>query len=147
MIRLLPVTGVFILAGLPAFADYANAVASDRPVAHWRLTQPVQGAYPAEGGVILPAEAEGNVETVPGPLADSFPEFTNDNRAIRLAEKGAVIRVADPGPDSPFDFRLGDSITLEAWVRCDKISDGQQSYIIGKGRTQNPGFASSNQNW
>jgi hypothetical protein len=147
MNRLLPVTGAFILATLRALAGYADTVASDGPVAHWRLNEAVPGPYLSQRDASLPAKIEGAVEGVPGPLGESFSEFSNDNRAIRLTGKGAAVRIADPGPDSPLDFRLGDSITLEAWVRCDKINDGQQSYIFGKGRTQNPGVASNNQNW
>src|SRR5690606_24489677 len=35
----------------------------------------------------------------------------------------------------------------EAWVNCTRLSNDQQIYILGKGRTQNRGFASENQNY
>lgn len=150
MNRLLPVIGAFIVfpfIELPVHADYSDIVAADRPVAHWRLDNASQNSFTTAVDPLLTAKVEGAVEDIPGPLPDSFPAFAAENRGIRLTGKGAVVRVSDPGTESPFDFRLGDSITLEAWVRCDKLSDGQQAYIIGKGRTQNPGVASNNQNW
>ena len=53
----------------------------------------------------------------------------------------------DPGANSPLDFSQGDSLTLEAWVNANSLKDGQQVYIVGKGRTGNKGFASDNQNY
>lgn len=150
MNRLLPVIGAFILSPfgvIPARAGYSDTVSADQPVAYWRLNDVTDGAYPSASVTPLAAKPEGLVEAVAGPLSDSFPEFAGDNRAVRLGAKGAVIRITDPGENSRLDFQQGDSITLEAWVRCEKIGDGQQSYIIGKGRTQNSGVASHNQNW
>jgi hypothetical protein len=48
---------------------------------------------------------------------------------------------------SVFDFAGGQAITVEAWVRCQHLADGQNVYVIGKGRTGNPGTAANNQNW
>ena len=38
-------------------------------------------------------------------------------------------------------------MTIEAWVSPTKLSNGQQVYIVGKGRTGNKGAAADNQNW
>jgi len=55
--------------------------------------------------------------------------------------------VTDPGDNSPLDFTNGDAITLEAWVQLNRISGDQNIYVIGKGRTNNKGQESENQNW
>ncbi len=36
---------------------------------------------------------------------------------------------------------------MEAWVQVDDLKSGENAYVIGKGRTGNPGFAVNNQNW
>ncbi len=69
-----------------------------------------------------------------GPRAE-FPNFAEDNTAIRLDGKGAYVRVTDPGPSSVFDFSDGDAVTLEAWVRLDGSPGSSPRYVIGKGRT------------
>ena len=45
------------------------------------------------------------------------------------------------------DFAKGDSLTLEAWVFLQALKDGQQVYVVGKGRTGNKGFDANNQNY
>jgi hypothetical protein len=150
MNRLFPVIGAFILSpfiGSSAHAGFPEKVAADKPVAFWRLNDPAENGYPSSAEAPLSARVEGTIKTVAGPLPDGFPDFQADNKAIQLSGKGSVLRITDPGANSLVDFQLGDSITLEAWVRCDNIKDGQQTCIIGKGRTQNPGVAANNQNW
>jgi len=150
MNRPLPVTGAFILCALtacPAYADYQDKVAADRPAAYWRFNNAASSEYVSSVGAALPAKVEGTIEAVAGPAAEVFPDFAGDNQAIQFGGEGAMLRIADPGANSALDFGLNDSITLEAWIRCDKLADGQQAYIIGKGRTQNPGVISNNQNW
>jgi hypothetical protein len=120
-----------------AFAGpYDEIVAKDKPVAHWSsnpaLTQPLLKFGATLGD---------------GPRPPEFPDFIEGNHAIVLAKPGASIRVPDPGPESIYDFKSGDSITLEAWVRCDQIGEGQNVYIVGKGRTGSVGLPPHNQNW
>ncbi|QEG39272.1 DUF1553 domain-containing protein [Roseimaritima ulvae] len=81
-----------------------------------------------------------------GPRPPEFPEMDADNTAVRF-DAGAYYSIPDDGPDSRFDFDNGDAITLEAWVNPAAIRDGQALYVIGKGRTNSPGFARDNQNW
>lgn len=81
-----------------------------------------------------------------GPRPPEFPDMSPDNTAVRVGS-GAYLSIADPGDDSQFDFQNGDPITLEAWVSPTGIRDGEARYIIGKGRTNLPGFARDNQNW
>lgn len=95
-----------------------------------------------------PLIAVGNVvRDQAGPRPPEFPDFEANNTAIQLKGKGARYEIKDPGPQSPFDFTNGDAITLESWVKVDKISPGQPVYIVGKGRTNSPHFARNNQNW
>jgi hypothetical protein len=84
---------------------------------------------------------------VPGPRPPEFPDFEATNTAIRLDGDGSRLEIADPGAGSPFDFTNGDELTAEAWVEVDSLRDGDQVYIIGKGRTGSAGFAADNQNW
>lgn len=83
----------------------------------------------------------------PGPRPPEFPDFEPGNTAVRLDGRGAHFRFPDPGDASPFDFTNGDSITLEAWVHLADIKTGENSYVIGKGRTHAKGFPRDNQNW
>jgi Protein of unknown function (DUF1553)./Protein of unknown function (DUF1549)./Planctomycete cytochrome C. len=109
-----------------------------KPVAFWGFGQEESTPLHSHGGVH---------RDIPGPRPDTYPDFAPDNTAVRLDGKGARFTFADPGPDSPFDFTNGDQITLEAWVRIDQIGRGDNVYVIGKGRTGNPGFQKDNQNW
>lgn len=82
-----------------------------------------------------------------GPRPPEFPNFEAGNTAIRLNGKGARFEIKDTGPQSSFDFTKGDAITLESWVKVERLAPGQPVYIIGKGRTHSPHFARNNQNW
>ena len=84
---------------------------------------------------------------MPGPRPPEFPDFEVDNLAVKLDGKGAHFSFADPGDHSPYQFTNGDAITLEAWVNMSEINPGENVYVIGKGRTEDPGFARDNQNW
>ena len=80
----------------------------------------------------------------PGVLCDDRAKAARC--AAKLDGCGARIVVADPGDKSVLDFAAGDSITLEAWVSPARVGEGQQMYVVGKGRTGNRGFAAENQN-
>jgi cytochrome c553 len=95
-----------------------------------------------------PLTAHGSVERdKAGPVPPEFPDFAENNTAVKLDGNGAYLSVADTGPNSPFDFTNGDAITLEAWVKLDGSRDGSPMYVVGKGRTDSPHFARDNQNW
>lgn len=139
-----------------AAGAYADLVEADQPVAWWRFqpekdaaaeswAQPIVGEKAATK--FDAASIVGKVTaTDAGPRPPKFPSFTTSNTAAKFDGK-SYLRLADPGDKSPFDFAKGDSITLEAWVSPSKLSDGQQVYLMGKGRTGNKGFARDNQNW
>src|SRR5690606_14478444 len=87
--------------------------------------------------VLKPPVMAGSVKTaIAGPRPERYPLFDKENCAIGIAGDGSHLKIADPGASSLLDFDLGDTITLEAWVNCTRLSNDQQIYILGKGRTQ-----------
>jgi hypothetical protein len=126
---------ILLALATPAFgAAYDDLIANDKPIGYWNsnptATQPL---------------LQGGAQLGEGPRPPEFPAFTDSNHALVLGKPGASLRI--PDTDNQFDFKKGDSITLEAWVQCDQLGHGQNSYIIGKGRTGRPGQPSHNQNW
>lgn len=125
---------------------YAKQVELDRPVAWWRF-EATRSPFVSRGTARLVARATKSVETgVPGPRRPLYPLFASGNRSVELSGSDRLV-VADPGDNSPLDFTNGDAITLEAWVQLNRINGDQNIYLIGKGRTNNPGQKSENQNW
>ena len=139
--------------GGPPQSPYETLIRQDHPVAWWRM-QPTE-----DGKRVANSSAEGSREALdaapagsikikePGPRPGDFPLFEKDNLATAFSGGKTYLRVKDPGADSLLDFKDGDAITLEAWVNPLAIKEGQQIYIIGKGRTGNAGFAKENQNY
>ncbi|HVJ66431.1 MAG TPA: LamG domain-containing protein, partial [Caulifigura sp.] len=84
-----------------------------------------------------------------GPRPPQFPKTSTTNTAAEF--KGGTgagrLVIKDPGDNSPLDFKLGDTITIEAWVQPTALGNGQAMYIVGKGRTGNDGVAKDNQNY
>jgi mono/diheme cytochrome c family protein len=116
----------------------SGAFADDSSLARWDF-----GSEEA-----TPLVSHGGVERdQAGPRPPEFPNFANNNAAVRLNGDGAFLSVADPGPSSKFDFGAGDAITLEAWVKLGDVRSGSPMYVIGKGRTGSTKFARDNQNW
>ena len=77
----------------------------------------------------------GNAKIRPiGPTGKFFDGMPDRNSALVLTGKGDFVRIADT-EDGRYDFGNGDAITIESWVRCDRIKSGQNIYIVGKGRT------------
>ncbi len=115
---------------------YDTLVAKDQPVAHWT-------SNPALTTSLL----SGGAEIGEGPRPPRYPAFNGSNHAIVLHKPGASLRIPDSGPNSSFDFKKGDSITLEGWVQVEKIGSGHGVYVVGKGRLGRAGQAPQNQNW
>lgn len=158
-------SGISVSAEPPATEPYSKTVLQDRPVAYWRFEDSKFETHPQSlgfgkisAGVPLrvydeddlndaSAESKGFVRLgQPGPRPEKFFAFEPDNRAA-LFEAPTVIKIKDPGDKSLLDFDAGDSVTLEAWVSVKRLGDGQQIYLVGKGRTKNPGVADDNQNY
>lgn len=135
---------------------------TDRPVAVWRFEEQSDSKSVA-GESLPPVEAAAAdtddvpaaqpIKTVrvgevlfgqPGPQPPRHPGMAAKNRAAAFGNgRGYVTTASTPA----LQFTVGDSITLEAWVNLFEIGPGQQVYVIGKGRTGNPGVAADNQNW
>jgi hypothetical protein len=82
-----------------------------------------------------------------GPRRPDYPRFEQTNEAATFDGKGAHLEIKDGGANSLFDFKNGDAITLEAWVKPDGLRKGENAYVIGKGRTDPKAANPSNQNW
>src|SRR5690606_6965858 len=130
LFRLLLLSGLVLLGAKAAFAD--------EPVVRWDFSAEEQTPLTPHGGVHRDVE---------GPRPPVYPDFSEHNTAVRLEGNGARFTFSDPGANSPFDFTNGDELTLEAWVNLRELRDGENRYIIGKGRTGRKGFAGDNQNW
>lgn len=132
---------------------FADVVAADSPVFWWRFDgdRPELSLEPtslAEPAVHLGGKVVGNVSWgTEGARPPSYPGLEERNQAVKFDGKSTSLRFTDPGDNSLLDFDNGDAITLEAWVNVDKLSNGQQMYVVGKGRTRNAGFPAENQNF
>ncbi len=141
-------------ASEPAVAEsrasrYADLILADRPAAYWRFDSGQAPTVPnASDQSGLEARVAGKVSLeTPGPRSPRFPGFGRDNRAARFSGNGSFLRVADADENRSLEFDKDDAITLEAWVNPVRVGEDQQIYIVGKGRTNNKGFAKDNQNY
>lgn len=126
-------------------ASYSQIIRSDKPVAYWRFDD--QTSAGELGGSPWQPATTGKVKLAqPGPDRKRYPLFSAENKALLFGQP-ASLRFADPGVGSPLDFTSGDCITIEAWVNPNKIANGRQVYLVGKGRTGNAGFPAENHNW
>jgi len=129
---------------------YARTILADKPIGYWTMEGQEEKLVQnhASSGSALDGRPVNNV--VPGqagPRSPDYPLFTNENRALLLGQPAGWVVISDPGDQSPLDFDNGDSITIEAWINLQSLAEGQQVYILGKGRTNNPDVASENQNY
>ncbi len=71
-----------------------------------------------------------------GPRTPRYPDFDDKNLAAFFPGKDALLLVKDQekGGDTNIRFGLGESLTMEAWVKVKSISRGAQAYLVGKGR-------------
>lgn len=131
---------MFLKPGLGLFLVVSTTLAADpAPVAKWSFDGDRPEIGKVEGGVQFGQK---------GPSRKQFKDIPEGNKAALFSgAKGSFIRVTDPGEKSPFDFDNGDSITLEAWVNPASAPKGGNVYILGKGRTSNPGQDANNQNY
>jgi hypothetical protein len=126
MRRLVP-----LFLGLAALAEAQSAPA-------WSFDGAARPELTAVGGVTFKQA---------GPRRPDYPRFEQTNEAATFDGKGARLEISDPGAGSLFDFKNGDALTLEAWVRPDGLRKGENATIIGKGRTDPKAANPSNQNW
>ncbi len=133
--RKIPFSFVFAVIGALVTLIHASpiqdVVEQAEPVARWTFDHSGSFNPPGQGA-----------ELGEGPRSPEFPDFDDRNMALRFESPGRI-EVSD-SPELRFDN--GDEITIEAWVNP-ATSFSSQGYIIGKGRTSNSGFATTNQNW
>jgi hypothetical protein len=120
-----------LFLGLAAFAE-----AQSVPV--WNFDGSASPEFTAVGGVAFKQA---------GPRRPDYPRFEQKNEAATFDGKGARLVIKDAGANSLFDFKNGDALTIEAWVRPDGLRKGENATIIGKGRTDPKAANPSNQNW
>ncbi|MGB0586971.1 MAG: DUF1553 domain-containing protein [Limisphaerales bacterium] len=125
--------------------DYSKQVLADKPSLYFRYDQVEGSTIKSEVGGLEGALAGNASITDHGPRGKAYPDFPSKNAALKLSGAGQFLRVKDPGAESILDFAQGDSITMEAWVNPRTM--GTYSYVIGKGRTGNPGQKADNQNY
>ena len=70
-----------------------------------------------------------------GPTGEFFTGLPATNQALVLDGQGARVRIADQAGANDLDFTTDDAITIEAWVKLDKLASGANVYVVGKGRT------------
>ncbi len=129
---------------------YRDLIMADKPAAYWRFDSIEECCTSSETDERLRANAGEKVSLIEaGPRPPVFPNFAEENTAADFSgyARDAHLRVKDTGKNSVLRFDKGETITVEAWVQCDKLGDGKQAYIVGKGRTGLPGTTSENQNW
>ncbi|MGV3660462.1 MAG: DUF1553 domain-containing protein [Prosthecobacter sp.] len=80
-----------------------------------------------------------------GPRAPVYPTFGPENRAAEISGRDAALVVADDAASLRFDH--GESITIEAWVKVRSIQDGQQVFLVSKGRNGSKEFGDKNLNY
>ena len=153
---------VWLLAGILAVSlsaslaeaqgsGWSRLVKEDAPVLWWNFDgkDPGKPALAGHDAVLTSATAvAGDVKFgQAGPSRSTSPLFAADNKGIEIMSKAGVIKVTDPGENSPLDFDKGDAITIEAWVKPDSFGSARYMYIVGKGRTYEKGFSRENHNY
>jgi mono/diheme cytochrome c family protein len=121
----------------PLFLGLA-ALAEAQSVPVWHFDGSALPEFTAVGGVTFKQA---------GPRRPDYPRFEQKNEAATFDGKGARLEIKDTGANSLFDFKNGDALTVEAWVKPDGLRKGENATIIGKGRTDPKAANPSNQNW
>lgn len=128
---------------------WSQLVDQDRPSLRWTFDgKDSLAVQTSDADASLEVRIDGRVETrKAGPNRSTARWFDSNNRGVEFFGSGGAIKVKDPGENSALDFKKGDAVTFEAWVRPRSFTAGGYMYIVGKGRTNNPGFASGNQSY
>jgi len=146
LVRFIVVIGALMNIALAANQQASNDAQNDsgdaadrgpKPVVKWSFQKAELGTWTGSHGAFAD-----------GPRPPVFPSFKADNRAAAFTQTGSaiVLKEAD-AKGATLKFGLGDSITIEAWVKVNEIRDGEYRYLIGKGRNRDSKFAPENQNY
>ena len=139
-------------ADVPTAPAADEDVLVDRPLAVWRFEESAGSKratakrFAAEP---LAAEMSGTVVFgEEGPRPPRHPNSQKENTAALFGAGRSILKISGSAAGfAEFQFTNGDSVTLESWVNPFELTEGQQVYIVGKGRTSNPKFPADNQNW
>lgn len=129
-------TSMPVLARNGATGNDTSDVPELKPAFHWTF----DGR--ATSGTWVGKAAEG----APGPRPPSYPAFAPSNLAVAFSGDGRV-QALEVKDQPELRFSLNDTVTLEAWVKVRKLTEGATPYLIGKGRNGAPGFCPKNQNY
>jgi hypothetical protein len=145
------VTHVFA-ADAPTVPAADEEVLADRPLAVWRFEEHAGAERAtAERSTAEPLLADMSGTVVfgeEGPRPPRHPTLAKDNTAALFGVGRSILKISGSAAGfAEFQFTNGDSITLESWVNPFELTEGQQVYIVGKGRTSNPKVPADNQNW
>ncbi|MCA8993104.1 MAG: DUF1553 domain-containing protein [Planctomycetaceae bacterium] len=146
------IASLFLLAfsTLPVSAadPYGDLIRQDEPTAWWRFNGESGAQLSDSSANGLHAVRKGNVGLgIDGPQPSGYPDFQPMNTAASFPRGKNYLAVQDPGDNSALDFSNGDGLTIEAWVKLDEKIGNSYPYILGKGRTNNPGTSPKNQNY
>lgn len=72
----------------------------------------------------------------PGPRPPRHPDFQAKNRAglFQGHEGFLVVKDKERGGAKDIRFGLGESLTIEGWVKVKELKSGEMDYLLGKGR-------------
>lgn len=124
--------------------DAKNAAQNDStPIPH--VTPLIKWTF--EGKEPGELKGKATIEAV-GPQSPIYPGFPVGNKAAVFTGKDSYIQVSESAvPETNLRFVQGDTLTIEAWVNAEDLSNGKYVYLIGKGRNKVKGFTAENQNW
>ncbi len=112
------------------FASFFSALAAaDEVVLQWKFDGAEEaGEWQGKKGKSEAAEA--------GPRAPRYPNFDPKNQAALFQgqEGFLVVKDKERGGSKDLRFGLGESITIEAWVKVKDLKAGEMDYLLGKGR-------------
>lgn len=109
------------------FSPGVQAEDSGEPILEWKFDDTIApGVWKGKAGHV----------SGKGPRAPIYPGHPSDNLAARLSGKDGYLLIKDheKGGTGNVRFAVGETITLESWVKIESISDGSMAYLLGKGR-------------
>ena len=131
--------------GLQSEPVSVGAAAVDEVAAGWQFDAMADGFSSSQGGLqLVDVKGTPGLQSA-GPRPPEFLGFSAENRGLQLDGR-SWLQFADD-VDGRLSFESGSVISLEAWVQTSSLKDGQQVYLIGKGRTGRAGMKKENQSW
>lgn len=128
-------------------SPWGELLSTDRPAMWFRFTGSTPFAVEFPNGKVIEPAFAGNVKSgLPGTDRRDSRLFAINNDSAGFNGQNSVLKFKDPGDNSPYDFDLGEALTIEAWIKLDKRPSGF-IHILSKGRTNNSGFPNGNQNY